>query len=1123
MGSGAPAGAFAPMNDPTILALLQNAILLVAMVSIFDLFLDRQRRTGKPLSKALVGLALGFLGVALIKTAYELEPGIVFDTRSVLLAVTGLFFGWIPTSVAMVLIAAYRLAQGGTAAVAGALVVLVSGGLGLAWRHARRQPRAALTAAELYVFGLAVHLAVLACMLLLPWPHAQRVLAAIGLPMLLICPLATSALGLLLANRLRRDAAAVALAESETRYRSMFEDSHAPMLIIDPANQAIVDANVAAGRFYGWSREELRRMSITQINDLPLDHLLGALGRARSHPPDHFFFPHRLADGSIREVEVFTGPVVMAGRQLLYSIIHDVTQRRRAEAALLASERKWREVLVKVPLIAVSLDAEGRVVLANNHFLKLTGWKIGEVLGRDWFELAIPESSRATVRHVFTTTTTSGRLSEFDRYENEILTRNGEPRRVAWSNVLAKNAQGRVVEVTSLGVDLTEPTRREATLRASEHRLNQAERLAHLGSWETVFSPTLPEGRQLIWSDETFRIFGHQPGAFEVTYERFLDQVHPDDRAAVQAAVESAIPTHQSYRIEHRVIRPDGSERIVLEQAEFIGDASPGQPLRLIGTVQDVTEQRHAEKLLRKLARAVEQSPVSIVVTDHNGTIEFVNPYFTQVTGYPPEEVLGKNPRFLKSGETPAAEYQRLWTTVLAGKEWRGTFRNRRKDGTFLWETALISPVRDPEGKITHFISIKEDITEKRLLEARLLRAQRMESIGNLAGGIAHDLNNILAPILMAVPLLREDESPELRRALIQTIESSAQRAASVVRQLLGFGRGREGARQPVQAAQLLRETTKIARETFPRNIEIIESHPADLWPIIADSTQIHQVLLNLCLNSRDAMPDGGRLELRAENTTLDEHFAALDGRVTAGPYVRLSVSDSGHGIPEAIQDHIFDSFFTTKPENQGTGLGLTTAQGIVQEHGGSLQFTSREDAGTTFQVLLPAHPDSAVPSKTPTPDPTPAPALSRGHGERLLVVDDEPSILETLRRTLEHHGYRVLTARNGAQALAEFDLHADDIQAVITDVMMPEMDGVALCRALRELRPDLPLVVSSGGLFGKAGGDARLALDRLGIRHIVHKPHNADVLLHTVAEALKRPEDPSEDANNPYRFTDGL
>lgn len=358
------------MSHATFPALVQNAALLLAFVVAFDLVAGRHRLTSTPWRGILLGIVLGLLGIGLILSAFRLEAGIVFDTRSVLLGISGLFFGALPTLVAMAMTAAFRLWQGGMAAWTGVAVILTSGGLGIAWRWVRRRPLVGITVIELATFGVVIHLLMLALMLTLPWEYAQRVLRAIGLPVLLVFPAATTALGLILANRLRREAAVLALAESEARYRSLFENNHATMLIVQPADGAIVDANPAAERFYGWTREQLRQMRITEINTLPPERVAAELEQARRVHRHCFLFSHRRADGSVRDVEVFTGPIQIAGRSLLYSIVHDVTERKEAEAKLadqMEELRRWH---------CMTLGREHRVLELKrevNELLRQTG------------------------------------------------------------------------------------------------------------------------------------------------------------------------------------------------------------------------------------------------------------------------------------------------------------------------------------------------------------------------------------------------------------------------------------------------------------------------------------------------------------------------------------------------------------------------------------------------------------------------------------------------------------------------------------------------------------------------------------------------------------------------------
>ncbi len=359
---------------------------------------------------------------------------------------------------------------------------------------------------------------------------------------------------------------------------------------------------------------------------------------------------------------------------------------------------------------------------------------------------------------------------------------------------------------------------------------------------------------------------------------------------------------------------------------------------------------------LRQLSRAVEQSPCSVVITDTEGRIEYVNPKFTAITGYTLEEVVGQKPSLLKSGHTPRETYTKLWDTITAGREWRGEFQCKKKNGDLFWESASICPIHSRSGRITHYLCVKEDITERKQMEENLLRAQRLESIGSLAAGVAHDLNNILAPIMMSASMLNDDLPSSTRRELVTTIEEAAQRGAEIVRQVLTFARGVEGRRATLNPEIVINQVFRIIRETFPKSIDFKQFVPEDIWHINGDLTQLHQVLLNLAVNARDAMPSGGTLDLSARNYAFSETTAPIFPAAKAGRYVIMEVRDSGSGIPARTIDRVFEPFFTTKGHGQGTGLGLSTALGIIRSHGGFMHVTSEEGEGSLFQVFIPAN-----------------------------------------------------------------------------------------------------------------------------------------------------------------------
>jgi signal transduction histidine kinase/ActR/RegA family two-component response regulator len=387
------------------------------------------------------------------------------------------------------------------------------------------------------------------------------------------------------------------------------------------------------------------------------------------------------------------------------------------------------------------------------------------------------------------------------------------------------------------------------------------------------------------------------------------------------------------------------------------------------------------------------------------------------------------------------------------------------------------------------------DLSARKKLENQFLRAQRMESIGTLAGGIAHDLNNILAPIIMSIDILKGLNNSAKALKVLKTIEVSAKRGADIVRQVLSFARGIEGQRIEVDPKHLLKDLENIIKDTFPKDIRLRFSIPNDIWTLLGDPTQAQQILLNLCVNARDAMPDGGDLTISAENCTLDEQYAAMNVRAKPGRYVNISVTDSGTGIPLEIIDKIFEPFFTTKELNKGTGLGLSTVMAIVKSHGGIINVYSEPGSGSTFKMYLPAMETFFEADKQAQQI-----SMPRGNGETILVVDDEAAILTVTCQTLEAFGYRVLTAGNGAEAVAIYAHSKNEIAVVLTDMMMPIMDGPSLIRILLQINPAIKIVRASG-LSSNGSGNR---FPEPGVKYSLTKPYTAATLLETMRAILE-------------------
>lgn len=503
-------------------------------------------------------------------------------------------------------------------------------------------------------------------------------------------------------------------------------------------------------------------------------------------------------------------------------------------------------------------------------------------------------------------------------------------------------------------------------------------------------------------------------------------------------------------------------------------------------------ERRQSDTRLREQASLLDKARDAIVVRDLDHTISYWNQGAERLYGWTVEEAHGRSAIDLLYGVSK--EYLIAVESTLANGEWQGELHNSTKSGTPLVVEARWTLVNDEKGRPSSIFSINTDITERKKLEQQFLRAQRMESIGTLAGGIAHDLNNVLAPIMMGIELLKMEEKDDERLDILNIIETSSRRGADMVKQVLSFARGAEGLQLEVRTGHLLKEIEKLANETFPKNIRISSDIPNDLRAVVGDSTQLHQVLLNLCVNARDAMPYGGTLTLAAGNQALDEHYAAMNIEAMPGPYVCLRVEDTGAGMPPEVLERIFDPFFTTKELGKGTGLGLSTTIGIIKSHRGFMRVLSEVGVGTRFHVYLPAQTEPGAADAEDL-----QPGLPCGQGHLILVVDDEASIRKITQQTLQAFGYRVVLASDGAEAVAIYGVRRQEIAAVLTDMMMPVMDGPATIQVLMRIDPEVRIIAASGlnadGMVAKAAS--------VGVKHFIPKPYTAETLLRTLHSLL--------------------
>ncbi len=770
-----------------------------------------------------------------------------------------------------------------------------------------------------------------------------------------------------------------------------------------------------------------------------------------------------------------------AGKPVLFVGTHtDISERKKTEEALRESEERFRSLYENAVLGFYRTSPEGRILMANLSLLRMLGYaSLDELnqrnLEREGFE---PDYSRdAFKKRLEQEGQITGLEAAWKRHDGSVLFVNENCK-------VVKDGGGQVLYYEGSVEDITERKQAEEALRESE------------GRYRTIYDQASDgivlmsgEGELPVMNEAFARMHGYTKA--EMMRMQVKDLNTPEtNRQLADRLLRFTTGETQTFEVQHyhkdgHVFPLEISGRRVLFNGKYY----------IQSICRNITERKQAEKALRLHGAALEAAANAIVITDRQGIIEWANPAFTKLSGWELTEALGKNPRELvKSDKHDAAFYQQMRKTILAGKVWQGEIINRRKDGTLRTEDMTITPLCDAKGEISHFIAIKQDITEQKIMETQFLQGQRMEAIGALAGGIAHDLNNILSPITMLTGLLKDKLTDRDDLEILAMAHTSALRGANIIKQLLTYSRGQEGERAPVQPRHLIHEMIEMMRETFPRDIDIQQRLPGSLWTVLANPTQLHQVLLNLCVNARDAMPTGGRLTIEAVNVTLAEGDPQLPPGAKPGAYVVISVSDTGHGIPPEILHRIFDPFFTTKPLGKGTGLGLSTVFGIVKNHGGFVVVDSTTQVGSTFRFGLPATDDDTIAAAVPLE----SVSLPAG-GQTILVVDDERSIRDGVRRALEQQHFQVITAVDGKDALTQYLLHQEKISLVLTDLMMPMMSGVTLARALRAINPALEIAVMSGMVQVEEARE----LVALGIPDVLAKPFTHQTLFEIVHRRL--------------------
>jgi PAS domain S-box-containing protein len=591
-------------------------------------------------------------------------------------------------------------------------------------------------------------------------------------------------------------------------------------------------------------------------------------------------------------------------------------------------------------------------------------------------------------------------------------------------------------------------------------RLVEGDELVRVGTWGDA-EETMPVTRLRLGESLSGRIAVTGAPIVVADLEREPRIIAPHREAMQRAGYRSwlGVPIKAGERVigvlNIRTRRPNGFSA----DDVAIASAFASQAAVALENSRLYAELRAAFAGNARLASVVEQAAECVMITARNGVIVYVNPAFERITGYSAAEALGQTPRLLKSGVQDQAFYEALWGTLLTGEVWRGEVVNRRKDGTVFVEAQSIAPVRDEHGEITHFVSIGQDVTTRRDLESQLRQAQKMEAVGRLAGGIAHDFNNLLTVIIGRGSSLEDriDPGSPLARD-IGLITSTAERAATLTRQLLAFSRRQVLRPKVLDLNAVAASMEAILRRMIGEHIDLVVMLDAALGRVSADQGQIEQVIVNLAINARDAMPEGGRLTIRTTNVEIDEADVRRGRGARPGPHVLLAVSDTGVGISPDLQARIFEPFFTTKEVGKGTGLGLSTVDGIVGQHGGSIEVESMPGQGTTFTILLPRQGEDPEPIERRLA----SDASPRGT-ETVLLVEDEDAVLNLVRDVLQERGYRVLPARHPDEAIQIVERHDGPIDLLLTDVVMPGMSGPAVAQRLQPLHPEMRVLYISG------------------------------------------------------------
>ena len=829
-----------------------------------------------------------------------------------------------------------------------------------------------------------------------------------------------------------------------------------------------------------------------------------------------------------------------AVENVLEQSAHNLCQ--QAEETLQVYAAELEELYHHAPCGYHSLDAEGMFIRINDTELKMLGYSREELIGKKKFSDLLTPESLPIFQENFPRFKQRGLVRDL---EFQILCKDGTILPVSVSATAVKDAMGNYLYSHSVVVNISERQASKRHRQRIEEELRQArdeleirvqEHTAELVQTNEQLQQEIEERQQAeaaVQESERrlYTLINNLPGyvyrvANDTNYTpEFISQnvfaiseykqeeylvnhtiscgqdIYPDDAKWVWDLVQQAVAARQPYECEYRIITKSGTQKWVWERGQGIF-AEDGELLFLEGFVTDISDRKRSEaehqsseQKIQEQAALLDIASDAIFVRDLEHNILFWNSGAERLYGWTAAEAIN-NKAFELLCQNIVPEMAEILKTVLESGSWQGELQKSTKSGNEVIVSSRLTLVRDEAGQPKSILTVDTDITEKKQLEAQFYRAQRLESIGTLASGIAHDMNNILTPILGFAQLLTL-EFPDLdqqNKQILEIITKNAKRGAKLVEQILSFSRGEPEERVVIQLKYLLKEIEQFIKKTFPKSIEISNQRDkTELWTVSANPTQIYQVLMNLCVNARDAMPNGGQLTIAAENQFFDQNYARMNLEAKVGNYVVITVSDTGYGMAEEIKEHIFEPFFTTKESGKGTGLGLATVIGIVQNHGGFVKVQSEVGKGSQFQVCLPAIDTEATQDNSNS-------RVVRGNGELILVVDDEAPILEITKASLVSYNYQVLTALDAVEAFSIYSQNLAQIALVLMDMQMPSLSGLNAIRVLRQMNPSVKILAISG----LDSNRQLLADSQIEVQAFLLKPYTIEELLDTIQFVIR-------------------